>query len=73
MAKYNGHKNYNFWNVALWIANDEGLYRFALDCLRTTKNRKEAAKLFIEHMPKKTPDGAPYSFSSVMSGMSGLE
>lgn len=26
---YNGHKNYQTWNVLLWINNDEGLYNIA--------------------------------------------
>ena len=29
--QYLGHKNKNHWNVSLWINNDEGLYRTALD------------------------------------------
>ena len=26
---YNGHKNYQTWNVLLWINNDAGLYNIA--------------------------------------------
>lgn len=26
---YNGHKNYQTWNVLLWINNDEKLYNIA--------------------------------------------
>lgn len=47
---YNGHKNWAYWNVALWIANDEGLYRFAKDCLRSHRNRRDAARSFVQDM-----------------------
>lgn len=32
MSEYNGWKNYETWNVALWIDNDEGLQKLASDC-----------------------------------------
>lgn len=72
MAKYNGHKNYNHWNVSLWINNDEGLYSLARDCIRTTGNRTEAARAMLQSLPDKTPDGAPYSLSSVRAAMVGM-
>ena len=73
MAKYNGHKNWNHWNVSLWINNDEGLYRMARECVQRTNNRTLAAAAFLSNMADfgtpKTPDGAPYSLSSVRAAM----
>lgn len=69
MATYNGHKNRNHWNVALWINNDEGLYNLARECVSRTKTKNEAARRLLSELPTHTPDGAPYSFSSVRAAL----
>lgn len=69
MPKFNGHKNWNHWNVALWIANDEGLYRTARYCLDCVNSKDAAARVLLQLLPEKTPDGAPYSFSSVRAAL----
>lgn len=79
MPKYNGHKNWNHWNVSLWINNDEGLYRLAVECIRRNQsrvhsNRAKAVEDFIASVgASKTPDGAPYSKSAVRAAMVGMQ
>lgn len=72
MTQFNGHKNWNHWNVSLWINNDEGLYNTAKDCIRHYQNRKIAAREMLMLLPERTPDGAPYSESSVRAAMVGM-
>lgn len=76
MPRYNGHKNYNHWNVALWLANDEGLYRLARECKREHRAAGPAARAFIDTLAQAgttcTPDGAPYSLSAVRAAIAGL-
>ena len=73
--RYNGHRSWNAWNVALWIGNDEGLYRFALDCLHRSNNATAAAIRFIEFVGEgaQTPDGATFNFKCVREALAGLE
>ena len=70
---YNGHKNWNHWNVSLWINNDEGLYRMALFYARQRHDRKKAAKDLLEYLNENgithTPDGAPYSVTTIRAAM----
>ena len=74
MPEYQGHRSWNAWNVSLWIGNDESLYRDALDCIKTTKNRREAARKFMKYMEgEETPDGAKYNFTCVYEALEGLE
>lgn len=48
--EYNGHKNYNHWNVSLWINNDEGLYDLALSARKNTTNLDHAVIYFLESL-----------------------
>lgn len=73
MTTYNGHRSWNAWNVALWIGDDEGLYNLALDCLRQAKgNRRKAARLMLQDLPERTPDGARYNLACVYEALDGL-
>ena len=74
MKAYNGHRNYNAWNIALWISNDEGLYRFALECLKRGKGSADrAARIFMASFEgDKTPDGVPYTLLNVKLALAGL-
>ena len=38
---YNGYSNYETWNVALWLSNDEGLYDYARYYIDTVDDLKE--------------------------------
>lgn len=73
---YNGHKNWNHWNVSLWIANDEGLYSLAKSCLRHGRTRGRAAELLLAELRElgcdHTPDGAPYTRTSIRAALAGL-
>ena len=73
---YNGHKNWNYWNVSLWINNDEGLYNLARSAVRCNRTRDEAAKHIVAELAEmgvaQTPDGAAYSVSAVRAAIVGL-
>lgn len=77
MPKFNGHKNWNHWNVSLWINNDEGLYSTAKDYVRNGSGSKEQAARNMRDGLREagithTPDGAPYSISSIRAAMVGM-
>lgn len=73
MTKYNGHKNWNHWNVSLWINNDEGLYNIARAHIAEMGNKNDAARrMAVEMEGEKTPDGAAYSVSSIRAAMVGM-
>tara|TARA_R110000751_G_scaffold290367_1_gene396992 strand:- start:22 stop:237 length:216 start_codon:yes stop_codon:yes gene_type:complete len=68
--KYNGHKNWNHWNVALWLFNDEFLYIIMKGVLRS-RTKDEAAEYLLGILGEETPDGAPYSKTSIRAALVG--
>lgn len=56
-ATYNGWKNRQTWNVALWIQNNEGLYRAAI---AHKGDYRSLAGDFKAAGIRETPDGVNY-------------
>jgi len=76
MKPFNGHRNRNAWNVALWINNDQALYLTARDCIKSNKTKEDAALDFINRLALcgivKTNDGAPFNRTNVRLAMRGM-
>jgi len=70
---YNGHKNKNHWNVSLWLFNDESNYKRVMSAVREQRTLDLAARYLMMTLPKKTMDGAPYTFTSVRAALRGLK
>jgi hypothetical protein len=59
-VSYNGWENYETWNVALWINNDEGLYNIAME--------QGSYQDFVEYISAfmtQTPDGVRFDDPAV--------
>jgi len=54
---YNGWTNYETWNVALWLGNDEGLYNLVRRC----DDYKEVVFALLDCGITETGDGVNYN------------
>lgn len=73
MAKYNGHRDWNHWNVCLWLMNDEGLYNLVRDKVRSSRTKDRAAERILESLTEAgitaTPDGARYTITTIRAAI----
>ena len=58
---YNGWENYETWNVALWIGNDEGLYSVA----KGERDYNGFSATMRELGSLETPDGVAWGDSGL--------
>lgn len=74
---YNGHKNRNHWNVSLWLNSDDDLYDKLWHFVACAPTLDAAAhnltEYLIEYRGGQTPDGAPYTFTTVRAAMVGMK
>ena len=56
---YNGWKNYETWNVVLWLNNDEGLYRLMVEN-GVGKSYQDFVYDSLLEITQATPDGVGY-------------
>ena len=73
MTTYNGYKNWNTWNVSLWINNSEWLYREAYELVQKYGETRAAHKLWKELKGERTPDGARYTLCGIKAALEGME
>ena len=70
-ATYYGHKSKPYWSVALWLFNEENLYRLVVQECKRAKTKDQAARNILACLPAKTPDGHSYTFGAVRSAIKG--
>ena len=64
---YNGWKNYETWNVALWIDSEEGSYNERRELARSARSVGEYAQTLKEWVEEMAPDLGASMFSDLLN------
>lgn len=62
---YNGYSNFETWNVALAISNDEGLYNIARSCRRSNNPYRDFVDMMSDFGITSTYDGVRWDDPNV--------
>ena len=70
----NGYRNWNHYNVALWMHNDRELYRVMVSTVQDSATLEQAiVKVHNQLKGQKTQDGAAFTLAAVREAMEGQE
>lgn len=71
---FNGHPNWNAWNIAKWMSSDEALYELAMMALRKGHGVPKATQIVMGLIGgESTPDGAVFCTNDVRRALDGLK
>ena len=66
MADYNGWSNYETWNVALWLDNEQGSYDEARDMARRARSEHDLAGQLKDWVHEMAPDLGASMFADLL-------
>lgn len=69
---YNGHPNWNLWNVHLWISSDYDTYKHCLTLVQSFGLQRSVDILHAEIGHMQTPDGARYTKTALRHALRGI-
>jgi hypothetical protein len=69
---YNGHPNWNLWNVSLWISSDESTYFHCMGLIKELGVKRAVDALHAQIGDTQTPDGARYTKTALRHALRGI-